>query len=1013
MSSPGAARGTLLLLHLLFLVSGMCGLVHEVAWTRLLRRVIGNTTDSITIVLCVFMGGLALGAYLFGRVLLRSKPPLLVFAGLEAIVGLWCFLLPQTIGFGAPLYGSLYSDSTADFSFVLARLAFAVAVLGLPAVLMGGTLPVLTRFIASTAATPGIGSGDGEGGLGRKAGTLYAINTLGAVAGASLGAFFFVPSFGVSGAIRVAATLNLLIAVFGVLLHRKSMKDASAGALTSAPPVAAGAPNPAGHARTVVLLGYAVSGAAALIYEIGWTRALSLLVGSSVYAFGLMLTSFVLGLALGSLVASRIADRVARPLVWLAGIQAGIALAGLVVVPLLAALPLHVTGWLVSARESFWQVQAVTFGLFLLVMLAPTLLMGAMFPFASRLVGVGADADRAVGTVYASNTLGSIIGAAIAGFVLVPWVGVRGALLAAVLLNLLVAAAFAESSGVAPKRRRVFVGGGLVVGLGLVFLMPSWDPARTGIGSFAFARRLPARIASSPEALAHEIAKGRIIFLEDGRNTTVTVIERPSGELILSVNGKPDASSVEDLSTQLLLAHVPMLLHEDPNDVLVIGLASGITLAAAGKHDAEALECAEIAPSVVRACRRFELANDRILDDPRTRILTADGRNHLALTDRSYDVIISEPSNPWIAGIGDLFTREFFEICHDRLRDGGVACIWVESYNIDQASMRSIVRTFLDVFPNGSLWNIGPYDFELIGVKGELSVDATRLAARAVEGRVGDDLARIGVASVPDLLAKQVAGPDSLREFAGDAEFHTDDNALLEFRAPRILISNRGEIGLVEAIEAARAPTFDWLSGAGAEALRAESMAAAESASLRRRAEIHVLKAQRARLNDGAEALRNALAEMRRAAELDPENEDVVASLEEGLRQAGTYEQQGLTAEAIATYRGLLSVFPTHHRPTNDLAWLLATHPNERFRDGTDAIRLAELAVTATDGRNSNALDTLAAAYAEAGRFKEARVTISKALSAARRANEADILPSLEDHEATIRRGEPIRVGGG
>src|SRR5690606_6901652 len=160
------------------------------------------------------------------------------------------------------------------------------------------------------------------------------------------------------------------------------------------------------------------------------------------------------------------------------------------------------------------------------------------------------------------------------------------------------------------------------------------------------------------------------------------------------------------------LGHVPMLLHEDPDDVLVIGLASGITLAAVAKHDAETLDCAEIAPSVVRACRMFDEANDHVLDDERVRILVAGGRNPLRFTERTYDVVVSEPSNPWIAGIGDLFTLEFFRIVRDRLNDGGVACIWVETYNIDEESLRSVARTFLEVFPGASLWNIGPFDFE-------------------------------------------------------------------------------------------------------------------------------------------------------------------------------------------------------------------------------------------------------------------------------------------------------------
>ncbi|MFG0316568.1 MAG: fused MFS/spermidine synthase, partial [Planctomycetota bacterium JB042] len=707
----------------------------------------------------------------------------------------------------------------------------------------------------------------------------------------------------------------------------------------------------------------------------------------------------------------RVLFRSRRPFVWLAGLQLGIAAAGLAVVPLFDALPFRVTGWLAAARESFWQVQAVTFGLFLLVMLVPTLLMGAMFPFASRVAGDGADAGRTVGTVYAANTFGAIVGAAAAGFALVPWLGVRGALLAAVVTNLAVFALFAEAAGAGWARRRAVAAGGLAVGLALVALSPSWDPARTATGAFANARRLPPAVAASPERLAHSAAQAKIVFHEDGRDTTVTVLERPDGERILSVNGKPDASSREDLSTQLLLGHVPMLLHPDPNDVLVIGLASGITLAATAKHDAASLQCAEIAPSVVRACRMFEEANDHVLDDERVEVLTTDGRNHLRFTDRTYDVVISEPSNPWIVGIGDLFTLEFFRIVSDRLTDGGVACIWVETYNIDEESLRSVARTVLEVFPDGALWNIGPFDFELVGVKGGIEVDAATLVARAEAPAVAADLGRIGIDSAAGLLARQVCGPEALRRFADGAPLHTDDNALLEFRAPRILFRNRGEFDLLETLEEARAPTFDWLDGPGADALRAEVAAAVEAERRRRGAEIHLFRAA-ALGNDptpaAAERMRD---ELRKAAALAPDHPDLVAQLEEGMALATEYERQGRTPDAITTYRRLLSVFPDDPRPANDLAWLLATHPNERFRDGEEAVRLAEKAVAATGGDAPNELDTLAAAYAEAGRFKDARVTISKAIARARAEGNPRAATGFEAHQETIRRGEAIRSG--
>jgi spermidine synthase len=1033
-----------------FFVSGACGLIHEVAWTRLLRLVMGNTTFSITTVLCAFMGGLALGSYLGGRIIDRRDDPLRVFAFLEGTIALYCFVLPWLIDGTQPIYRLIYQNThTSFYVFSLIRFVFSGLLLLVPATLMGATLPVLSRFFVRSPER-----------LGWSVGILYAVNTFGAVLGASATGFLLIPHLGVLKTIYLACVFNTMVCVVSYLLYRQTLVRSQESVPGATRPKKALRPKrkkrpepvtdrrlPYGQrALVAVLIGYAFSGFAALVYEIAWTRALSLLIGSTVYAFSMMLTAFVLGLAVGSMLYARFVDRVRDPMRALAVIEVAIGLSALAVVPFIDRLPFFVTDLISRFSESFWLLQLVEFALILLIMLVPTVLMGAAFPLANRLFNQeSTSVGRSVGTVYGCNTVGTILGSFVGGFILIPWIGIQHTIFAAVSVNILVGSVFfALSRRWSPVPRWLVAASVIVLAGGGIAFTPTWDVSLMSFGPFHEAARVSRATAQSRSALEELAGKSEVLFHKEGLSTTVTVKQIAGRALALYINGKPDASSLSDLASQEMVAHVPLLLHSEPRSALVIGLASGITLGSAGLYPVEHLDCVEIEPAIIEACRYFDEYNYHILDDPRVNVIIADGRNYLALTQKTYDVIMSQPSNPYFAGIADLFTREFFQVCRQHLAAQGIMCTWLQSYHMDLESFRSIVRTFHSVFPNMTLWRTGKSDCLLVGSKGRLAVDYKVLTQRMRTEAIAADLKRIEINTIPDYLGHLVMGQDGAKGFAQGAPIHTDDNALLEFSAPRALTREVYHWALVEAIEQYREADLSFLAASehDAEALAVIKDQAARFIEARG----HVFQAH-IYMNQG---LRDqAIAELRKAAALNPGDgmlkefnaarhkeaftlarrgqirqaidvyrtmltilpndekahynlatllkrqgkfEEAIAHYSDAVRLKPDYtyayynlgelaQRQGKVEEALKHYRRALLLMPELVPALNNLAWLLATYPDPVYRDVPAAIRLAEKACELMNNKEPLLLYTLSVTYAAAGRFSDAQATAKKALN--------------------------------
>ena len=765
-----------------FCLSGATGLVYEVVWIRMMGLVFGHTVYALTTVVAAFMAGLALGSYVLGRVADRVARPLRLYALLEVGVGVACAAVPWLLEIAKAVYlslGQAWGLSYGAFSGVQAVLVCGILVI--PTTLMGGTLPAMVRFFVRTPE--GVRSGVGR---------LYALNTFGAVVGTALTGLWLLPALGMRATIWLAVVLNLGIGAFAWAMDRRLLSAARDVPMGVPAPAAPGAPGPArglqGPALAAILCTVAVSGAAAMVNQVGWTRALSLIIGSSTYAFTAILLAFLVGIAGGSYLVGRIAPRAQPGLATLGLIQVGIGGAGLAMLWAFDWLPeAFLRAFRISSSPEF--ILGTQILLSLAMVLGPALLMGATFPCALHLAAGGTERlGRDVGRVYGANTLGAIIGTVAGGFFLIPGLGTQRALLVAALANAAIALALIlVPGGSVGTAGRWAVAAGVVAVVGGAAVVPSWDQRVLTSGPAVYA----ARYAGLPDAGAFRVlARQReLLFYEDGPGGTVSV-HRDLGFLALRINGKTDASNAGDMRTQLMSGHIPMFFHPAPRRVMVVGTGSGVTVGAVLQHPVEWVELVEIEPAVNRAARFFAKENRGALDDPRTRIVIADARHRLATTPERYDVIILEPSNPWIRGLATLFTREFYAIVRSRLNPGGVVLQWIQGYGLAPDDFTMVLRTFRRKFPHATLWNTVAGDYLVVGAPQPLRLDLA-LATRRLEASPGlrADFALLNLAGPAALLADFMLGERDTARVAGSGPENTDDGLPLEYSAPRSLYS--------------------------------------------------------------------------------------------------------------------------------------------------------------------------------------------------------------------------------
>ena len=745
----------------------------------MLTQIFGNTTHAIATVLSAFMAGLALGSYLFGRLVDTRRNALLAYGLLEGGVGLYGLMVPTLFALTQRAYASLYGlmdVSFAAFSVILFFLSFVVIVI--PTALMGATLPVLSRFCVTQVAS-----------LGRRVGDLYAINTLGAVMGCALTGFLLISELGLRGTVRLGACVNLAIAVIivilAVLLRGQHFR---LEALSDQPP----APPTAAPDRSLLdlalLVSFGLSGAAAMVYENAWTRALTLVIGMSTYSFSVMLTTFLVGLGLGSLLYARWWGTREVGVAGFGVLQLLIALSSLATIPLFERLPLLFLRLRFGFGDSFPQFLTIQMLLSALVMIVPTLLLGAAFPAVASLYTRTLSAvGRSVGTAYASNTLGAIVGAFLGGFLFIPTIGVQHSIALGVVVNAVVGVLLvAVDVHVQPGRRLLTAAIMLAVSASAFLGFGTWNKGVMTSGVALYAHNY----AELPtDALRREwMTRDDMLFYREGLTATISV-HRSAGSdyLYEKTNGKVDAS-YGDSPTQLMVGYLPMVFNPRAKRVLVIGMGSGMTGKAVAAFPVEQLEVAEIEPAVIEGARFFGEKNGHIHADPRVRFIHADGRNYLLAARKQYDVIISEPSNPWIAGVGNLFTREYYQLALRHLTEGGLFGQWMQTYAMAPEDLRMVYRTFAEVFPDVSLWAVNESDILLIGTAWPQRLRYADLRAALVGRSVAQqDLRSLGFQDAYSLLAMYLMPKSALWQMAGQADVNLDDLPRLEFSAPRNL----------------------------------------------------------------------------------------------------------------------------------------------------------------------------------------------------------------------------------
>lgn len=819
-----------------FLTSGATALAYEVVWVRMLTLIFGATVLSVGTVLASYMAGLALGSWYWSRRADATTRPLRLYALLEFGIAASALATPFLFHLLQGVYRSLFAEGFSDFSALsLVRFLLCLPALVLPTFLMGGTLPVLARFYTSSLARIGRGAGD-----------LYAVNTFGAVLGTVLTGFFFIPWLGVQGTLFRTVALNVVVAALvyilsvrwargadgqEVSLAAKSAADkaetADKAEVPAAAPVSESTPSHGvtGDTRRhipLILFGFAVSGFAAMIFEVTWTRSLIQIFGNSTYAFTTMLACFLIGLALGAAVAGRFIDKARHPYFIFAMLQLIIGTWAATATPLIEWLPgLFLRGY-ERTGGSFASLQILQFLTCCLLMLPTTMSLGAVFPVVSKIFSARGDgAGRSVGLPYAVNTVGTVLGALSAGFLLLPRLGTELSMFVGVALNLLVCTAvLLTTRQMTLPPRLVAVLGALAVLACARLAFWRMDPRIVSAGVYMYPNYFLS-MEQRQRSIRQTVEMKEVLYYREGYSTSVAVV-RPSGSYIaLQTNGKTDAST-GDLSTQRALAHLPMLLKPKARDVLVVGLASGCTAGSTLLYPVQRVDCVEIEPAMVQAARFFDQWNYKCLDNERMRLHLQDARNYVLMSRQKYDVITAEPTNPWIAGVNNLFTQEYYRQCYSRLRDDGVMCQWLPAYNFSEDELRTALGTFATVFPHVTVWAFPRLrnDFFVIGSKKPLVVNPTALANR-LRGAVRKDMEVVGVQDPWRLAGSLLFDEEATRVFCRGAQLNTDEHPLLEFSTPRHLYETESKIKAVKAAYAVgRNSSLTFPTARGLDALK-------------------------------------------------------------------------------------------------------------------------------------------------------------------------------------------------
>jgi spermidine synthase len=734
--------------------SGFAALVYEILWTRHLALTFGANMLAVSIVAATFMGGLAIGSYLLGKVADKTNNPLRLYAIIEAGIAVCALAFPPALNLVNQV--NIYLTQTFPESPAIAigsKLLLSVGLLLLPTACMGGTLPVICRLFSDLEP-------------GRMVGRLYAINTGGAVLGCLLASFLLIPKIGMMWTGTLAITTNLLVAMI-------AWNQAKTSEQTS-PPISkpASAAPPSSH--IILYTCVATIGALALGFEILWTRVFLLFLGSTTYAFATILGVYLFGLSLGAAIYARYLSRLRNQqrLFQLMLTAMGISI--------LAALPFYdKLAYLfqyshVFAEQQWHLLSTSSFLIVSLILLLPTALSGALFPTAVHLHSPNPDkVSSSIGNLLFWNTTGAVFGSLLVSLIAIPAVGILGSFRLLISLNLLLAIVVGWHFRKHLRQQLLLIPAAALLIVG--FLPFSWDLQLMNSGVYYYSQDIDEAGGLSRRLEKHS----PIIEQIEGLEATVALYRNAQGQRYFRVNGKTDGSSITDIETQMLLGQLPMLFQSDARDILVVGLGTGITLGQVAQYPGTNIDCAEISPAVVQISSHFAPENHNVLKKKNVRLLIEDARNLLQTSDKRYDIIVSQPSNPWQAGNANLFTKEFYQLAIRRLKKGGYFSQWLPIYDMPTDKLKTAINTILQSFPDTIAFGVGPDMILLSRIPTEELSSAPTLSNKYLAP--ANDLKRFAP-DVGSLMKVYYYGDKTiLSPFADGAPINTDNHPLLEF----------------------------------------------------------------------------------------------------------------------------------------------------------------------------------------------------------------------------------------
>lgn len=771
-------KNTKVLVALFFTITGATGLIYQISWFKYISLFLGNTTYAQMIVLATFLGGLAIGNYYFGKKSEKITNYIQLYGILELLVGIYCFLYPTL----SMSLGDVFLSTAKNFDvdsqnliFIVVKFIFASTLLLLPTFAMGGTLPLISKFFIEHTNQ-----------VRKDLAILYFLNSFGAVWGIILSGFFMIKLIGLNNTIYLTAFINTLVGILAIALG--SIIKPSKVDLSNLQEEKSEIFNLKKSTLKIIMIVAGSSGMAALLYEIVWVRLLVNFLGSSTYAFSIMLLAFISGITAGSFVVSQNFIKKYNKIKLVVFLQIAIAFSTMISLFLYERFPYYL--W--NLAHLFNKTET-TFGLFLtiefvmcfLLMVLPTIFMGMSLPVIVDIVSnVNKKIGATVGTIFSINTIGTVLGVLLTSLIFIPLIGIKGSFEIGIAINLISAIVLFISYDEVKVFSKIRMVATVTIIFGLfVYYIPEWNVNTLVKGVFRHFKFTP---PETFEEYTQSIQSDSVLFYKEGISANVAILKSKGGnQKRLIINGKADASSITDMPTQVLLGQLPLLLHPNPKNAFIVGFGSGTTVGSVLTHEVDKVDCVEMSNEVIEASSHFEDVNNKCLEDPRVNLVIEDAHTYLKLSKEKYDVVISEPSNPWVAGIGNLFSEEYFDLCKSKLTDNGVMIQWFHLYELNDEILKLVISTFKKVFPEVQIWNSINVDILLIGAKNKIDINIDDLKERFNKPKVNADFKRIGIDNLFSLLTLQKLSNNSVYKLTNFHNTNSELHPKLEFLAPK------------------------------------------------------------------------------------------------------------------------------------------------------------------------------------------------------------------------------------